>query len=105
MSHSKRLALNSNVTHCDSSEVGHSHNSLESNSLDEGGVVHEGVGGHGEADRRIEDEVTDLVDCGGRDLGFCDMNSRYPGSVLVVDMSFLRKIANDNRKGFCGTIC
>lgn len=25
------------------------------------------------------DEVIELVDCGGRDLGFCDMNSKYPG--------------------------
>ena len=30
------------------------------------------------SDRRIE-EVKELVDCGGSDLGFCDMNSRYPG--------------------------
>ena len=25
------------------------------------------------------DEVIELVDCGGRDLGFCDMDSKYPG--------------------------
>ena len=25
------------------------------------------------------DEVRDLVDCGGSDLGFCDMSSKYPG--------------------------
>ena len=30
------------------------------------------------AERRI-DEVRDLVDCGGSDLGFCDMSSKYPG--------------------------
>ena len=30
--------------------------------------------------RRIDNEVVrELVDCGGSDLGFCDMNSRYPG--------------------------
>ena len=26
-----------------------------------------------------EEHLHSLVDCGGRDLGFCDMNSRYPG--------------------------
>jgi hypothetical protein len=25
------------------------------------------------------EEVKALVDCGGRDLGFCDMSSKYPG--------------------------
>ena len=30
--------------------------------------------------RRIDNEIVrELVDCGGSDLGFCDMNSRYPG--------------------------
>ena len=33
---------------------------------------------HTEIIERI-DEVIELVDCGGRDLGFCDMNSKYPG--------------------------
>lgn len=32
--------------------------------------------------RRI-DEVRDLVDCGGSDLGFCDMSSKYPGYVPI----------------------
>ena len=30
------------------------------------------------------EEVKALVDCGGRDLGFCDMSSKYPGYVLVI---------------------
>ncbi len=29
--------------------------------------------------RRFDDEVRHLVDCGGSDLGFCDMSSKYPG--------------------------
>ena len=33
---------------------------------------------HNEIIERI-DEVIELVDCGGRDLGFCDMSSKYPG--------------------------
>ena len=33
-----------------------------------------------EGNRRIDNEIVrELVDCGGSDLGFCDMNSRYPG--------------------------
>ena len=36
---------------------------------------------HNEIIERI-DEVIELVDCGGRDLGFCDMSSKYPGSVF-----------------------
>ena len=37
---------------------------------------------HNEIIERI-DEVIELVDCGGRDLGFCDMSSKYPGSVFA----------------------
>ena len=33
-----------------------------------------------QSSRRIDDDaVRDLVDCGGSDLGFCDMSSNYPG--------------------------
>ena len=33
-----------------------------------------------DGNRRIDNEIVrELVDCGGSDLGFCDMNSRYPG--------------------------
>ena len=79
-------------------------NSLSGNGLD---VEDEGSLSSGEADRRVdripslkpqqsnteklnlkshdnshdltEEHLHSLVDCGGRDLGFCDMNSRYPG--------------------------
>lgn len=36
---------------------------------------------HNEIIERI-DEVIELVDCGGRDLGFCDMSSKYPGHMM-----------------------
>jgi len=29
-----------------------------------------------------EEQVRGLVDCGGRDLGFCDMSSKYPGHMM-----------------------
>jgi hypothetical protein len=38
--------------------------------------------------RRIDTEIVrELVDCGGSDLGFCDMNSRYPGYVCYRKLS------------------
>ena len=41
---------------------------------------------HNEIIERI-DEVIELVDCGGRDLGFCDMSSKYPGSDIIFQFS------------------
>ena len=50
-------------------DVTHLHDDHESNHLDDA-----------KDNRRIDNEVVrELVDCGGSDLGFCDMNSRYPG--------------------------
>ena len=46
-----------------------------------GGHDHQHHQHHNEIIERI-DEVIELVDCGGRDLGFCDMSSKYPGSVF-----------------------
>ena len=38
------------------------------------------IGDSVDGNRRIDNEIVrELVDCGGSDLGFCDMNSRYPG--------------------------
>ena len=51
-------------------QTGHNHKHGSSNPID-GGV---------DVNRRIDNEIVrELVDCGGSDLGFCDMNSRYPG--------------------------
>ena len=57
----------------DSNDHEHSHNSLDST-----GLTGHDSSAH-EAERRSHHEITEMVDCGGRDLGFCDMNSRYPG--------------------------
>jgi hypothetical protein len=43
------------------------------------------------------DEVIDLVDCGGMDLGFCDMSSKYPGHMMGNIMSDCRDLVY---KGF-----
>ena len=32
-------------------------------------------------------EVIDAVDCGGMDMGFCDMSSKYPGHMMSNLMS------------------
>ena len=51
--------------------AGHVHHVSGSNHIDGEGST---------KNRRIDNEVVrELVDCGGSDLGFCDMNSRYPG--------------------------
>lgn len=99
-------------------------NTLSGNGLD---VEDEGSLSSGEADRRVdripppslkpqqsntqklnlkshdnshdltEEHLHSLVDCGGRDLGFCDMNSRYPGHMMGNLMSECQELVY---KGF-----
>ncbi len=41
-----------------------------------------------QSNRRIDvDDVLDMVDCGGSDLGFCDMSANYPGHMMGNIMS------------------
>ena len=101
-SNSKRFHFGSQNSHHSShgSNHGSNHGGHRENRLLGGG----GHGGHGaghgalhgdhghhhqhhnEIIERI-DEVIELVDCGGRDLGFCDMSSKYPGSDIIFQFS------------------
>ena len=70
---------NRNLNHDHSNHSSHSHGNVVS--LTE----KEEVKSKEEEERN--EEVKALVDCGGRDLGFCDMSSKYPGYDLL--MGFL----------------
>ena len=58
-------------------ESSHHYSLLGDNQLSSSGPHHKSADATA-ADRRA-DVVTELVDCGGSDLGFCDMSSKYPG--------------------------
>ena len=69
--------------HFDSDQSNHHHHSHRNDRLlhhdpNAAGNGHHHNHHHNEIIERI-DEVIELVDCGGRDLGFCDMSSKYPG--------------------------
>jgi len=85
-SNSKRFHFG-NHNHHNHGNHGSSHNSntnRENRLLathNHGGHDHQHHQHHNEIIERI-DEVIELVDCGGRDLGFCDMSSKYPGHMM-----------------------
>jgi hypothetical protein len=84
------------------SHVEHNHHSIasgnEGHNIDHS-HVHDSNHIEDEKDnRRIDNEVVrELVDCGGSDLGFCDMNSRYPGHMMGNLMSDCQELVY---KGF-----